>query len=589
MIPHRPLLKPVLALSLLALVTTISVLRTGFLFGISNNVFHVPLVLGWAQWPAFAGDAFYGSLGKFTSVVWPLLGLIANESQVGWLFLAGHFLSRLLSVLAIAWWLRAGAQATPAGTALALLACALSPWLVGASAVGGHGLWISYFTHSELTWGPLMAALVAALGGHWVLAAALAGVVFSLNAFIGVWALLMLGAVFLLADGGRQWRLLPRVALAFLLLASPALVWIARTVGGDTVNFSYIEYIRAYYPGHFLIEAAGRRELAIAGLSLGMGGLAAWLTPQPRFWWSVLGACALVFGVGAFLPYLLDHRLVFNLHLLRVDGVAQWLSVVLALSVLSVRLFGVRDDAVRLLSLLGLLSLLTSSREPLGLVVAVASLLAVVGLERWPAHLPGLLAAHRLAAARGMALLVLAVGVWRVEWTWLNGFLGAALAMAVLGWSPGRSPAAWLWASLPVVLLTLAPRVGQGLAWRLEDAHPAELTELTTWVRQQGVTGPVLMALSDRDERLDHFQLLSRQPVWVDWKQGAAVMWAPGFHAQWSQRYREVSALTSPPELARYAGANGLRWFLMPQAGAICPAPARERFRNSAYLLCEQP
>ena len=66
-------------------------------------------------------------------------------------------------------------------------------------------------------------------------------------------------------------------------------------------------------------------------------------------------------------------------------------------------------------------------------------------------------------------------------------------------------------------------------------------------------------------------------------------MWSPGFHAQWSQRYREVSALTSPPELARYAGANGLRWFLMPQAGAIYPAPARERFRNSAYLLCELP
>jgi len=69
-------------------VSLLSVIRTGFSFGVGNNVFHVPVVLGWAQQDAFAGDAFYASLTKFTSVVWPIVGWVANESNVGTVFLA---------------------------------------------------------------------------------------------------------------------------------------------------------------------------------------------------------------------------------------------------------------------------------------------------------------------------------------------------------------------------------------------------------------------------------------------------------------------------------------------------------------------
>lgn len=51
-----PCLALVVGIALLA--TVVSVIRTGFSFGVGNNVFHVPVVLGWAQQDAFAGDAF---------------------------------------------------------------------------------------------------------------------------------------------------------------------------------------------------------------------------------------------------------------------------------------------------------------------------------------------------------------------------------------------------------------------------------------------------------------------------------------------------------------------------------------------------
>ena len=84
-----------------------------------------------------------------------------------------------------------------------------------------------------------------------------------------------------------------------------------------------------------------------------------------------------------------------------------------------------------------------------------------------------------------------------------------------------------------------------------------------------------------------YFQLLSRQPVWVDWKQGAAVMWEPNFHDQWIQRHREVRSLKTPADFATYAQANGLRRFIVPQAGATCTDAATQLFRNNAYLMCE--
>jgi len=580
-----PRLALLVGLALLA--SVLSVIRTGFSFGVGNNVFHVPVVLGWAQQDAFAGDAFYASLTKFASVVWPILGWVANESNVGTVFLASHFLSRLLSLLAIAWLLVTHLRAPLPSTALALLVCVLSPWLVGPSPVGGHGLWVSYFTHSEVTWGPMLAALLAALAGRWALAAGLAGVVFAINAFVGVWLLAMLGMAFLLGGAQRAWAQLPKAALAFLLLASPALVWIARSMDGTSVAFSYIDYIRTYYAEHFLIEAATRRELAIAGMTAVAGFLAALLTPRPRFWWAVLGACVLVFACGVVLPYVLNSRLVFNLHLLRIDGVVDWLSVVLGIAVLTLRLGPDRDESVRVFAMLGLLSLLSSSSELIGLLFATFSLAAIVSIERGQRWVSPRLWAWRLHAARLFAALVVVVSAWFWAWSWLNGGLWVLMGTWAVGLRMGCSLRRPLWLFLPVAVLALLPHLGKNPKLQLEDSHPAALIELTDWVRRQGVQGPFLLSLAGKDRGYDAFQLLSRQPVWVDWKQGAAVMWEPGFHDQWMQRFREVTALKTPVEFAAYAQAHGLRSFIVPQAGANCPAASKQLFRNSAYLVCE--
>jgi len=578
---------PLLLGALVLLATALSVLRTGFVFGISNNVYHVPLVLEWTALSAFADDAFYATLGKFTSVVWPLVGAVASESNAGLVFFAGHVLSRGLALLAIGWLLVGHFRLPVQGVALALLVCVLTPWMVGASTLGVHGLWLSYFTHSEVTWGPFLAALGAALASRWVLAAALAGVVFSINAFVGVWLLAMLGTAFVVPGAERPWRQVGPGALAFALTAAPALLWILRSMGGGGVAFSYLEYIRTYYPEHFLIEAASPRELAIAGVSACVGVAAAVLTPRPRFWLAALGACALVFCAGAVLPYVLDHRIVFNLHMLRIEGVVHWLSVVLAVAVLCLRLGEGRDPVVRVFAMVGLLSLLSTLREPMGLAFTALSLAAIAGLEHAPARLPAGLRERRMGMALVFTGLVVALGAWRWEWTWLNACAWLLMVFWAVCLQAGRVPRQPLWLFLPIAVCALMPRWDEPLAFSLEASHPDGLTELTTWVREHRVEGPFLITLGGPDDDHDFFQLLSRQPVWVDWKQGAAVMWEPGFHAQWMPRYLEVRELKTPSDFARYARANQLKRFIVHQQGAECPTATRQRFRGGLYLMCE--
>jgi len=326
----------VVALTVLA--TMLSLVNTGFTFGISNNVFHIPLVLDWEHLPAFTGDAYYQSLRKFTSLVWPVVALVANDSNIETVFLAAHVLSRGFAMAVIAAFLVIQLRLRPLEALAAVIVVALTPWLVGGSVIGGHGLWIEYFSHSEVTWGFLLLSLMAGHSQRWTWTAALAGLVFDINAFVGIWLACMLGLAYCVQPPPRAWKQLLNSAAAFLLCAAPAIVWIFQSLAEIPVTFSFLEYIRTYYPDHFLIEATNGRTRAIFIILTALGFTATLLMPSPRYWFATLTASLLVFLVGMVLPYCLDHRLVFNLHMLRIGGVVQWLALLMAIISLSARL-----------------------------------------------------------------------------------------------------------------------------------------------------------------------------------------------------------------------------------------------------------
>lgn len=594
--PSRLTLWPGLALIVL-LATLLSIAMTGFEFGVGNNVFHLPYVLRYDELPALRADAATASLRKFTSVIWPALRAVGTEANVASLFFISHVLSRAAALLALAWLFRANGLTRPGQLVVAMCSVAACGWLAGSSPVGDHGLFIRYFTHSEVSWAPLVAAIVATQRRQLWLAAAFAGIAFLINAFVGLWTVAVLSVVVLARDGWRAGgRGLVVPAMVFVVVCAPVAVWIGLSLQGQAPvpAFSYIAYIRAYYPAHFLVEAASARDLLLLGLLAFCGLAAAWLSRDRRFWLSALGGAMLLLVIGAVLPYGLDHRFVFNLHLLRADGVLQFLALVLAIVVLVDMLAdGTQPPAARMLAALAAGLLVGPQAEPIALASCALclGLLVLVRLHAQrrllAAWQPGATAAAvwalaaMLAAAQSVHVGVTADAA--LHW------LLVAIVMGLVGRGPAGLP---VWVPVAWAMLAVASAGSAAMARKAQrDEAPvsgdAAWRELVQWVGASAMPGPFLVPVdAEARSRFYLFQLQTRKPVWVDWKQGAVVMWEPAFYWQWMPRMRAVSALRTAEEFGAYAADNAIEALVLPRRLGACPANTRAVFGNTAYQVC---
>lgn len=581
--------------------TVVSIMATGFRFGVNNNVFHIPYVLRYSELQVFYSDVFYNSLDKFTSVVWPFLRLVSTEQNIKQVFFISHFLSRALAFIALAWFFYANGVAKGKATFIALITAAVCPWLMGASVVGGHGLFISYFTHSEATWGPLIAALVAAQLGRLGLAAIFSGLVFSINAFVGLWLIIIL-AVTVLGNSTqrRDWRLLATSAFAFLFVSAPVAIWIAFSIKGKVPapEFSYIEYIRAYSPGHFLIEAAGPFALRNLAIVSYCGFVSAFLSTNRKFWLSAFAACVALFLAGAILPYLINHRFIFNLHLLRADGVLQFLALILSISV-SVRILFERRNTpvVPILAALSGVSLMTPEPEPLSLLICAISLslLAMIrlfeSLETFPSTLRIFLSKNYNYAVGLLVFLATAIELFHF------GISFGLIARWILIWSvlytltetKRSNPfvVTILWTLIVVVITISMVRWKSEVTTGKADSKNSALNEMKQWVHHSQLSGPFLFPVDPTNGNMfNEFQLHTQKTVWVDWKQGAAVMWEPSFYWQWMPRFNEVNALRTPDDFAAYGVKMKIPYFVLPIGIGKCPSNTNIIFENPAFSIC---
>ena len=619
-----------------------SVLVQGFDYGVSNNIFHVPYVLRWDALPGFAGDAFYQTLPGFASgLLWLLRGVV-SESTLPGVFLSLHVAGRIATFLALAWALQPLVPGRRARVAALVLVIA-APAMHGVSPVGEHGMLMGFFTHTELAWPFVVLCLGLATRGHIPGGALCAGLALCINTFVGLWLAWVVAALALARRAGLDRRERAAAAAAFLLAGLPVIVWTLATVLQQVPPeqaFSFRGYVRAYYPSHFLLESASGLAL------LNLGSMAVLATGACRHWqwhgWQrVVLALAGLLAVGAVLPYAWDHRLVFNLHLLRVDGVLV-LACTLLLAAAALRwtdgaspagywragclAFGCLSGQWPAVALaLGAAAVLPGRGMRLLVALVLGASLAVGWITGapWPAEHPEAaaalaLAAFALAAARvdggtadpgtGVAacaglvvLLLLGRQLGDV------GLTVTLLALLTAGWmmlarhlpAPGprrRANALALLAPARAgVALLLAGTVLVGWAehrQRTDATGPVDRdwVAMTGWFRQQALPGPVLVPLAPSGVSIDHnFQFHARVPVWVDHKQGAAVMWAPAFHDVWRPRMQEVGRLQSPGDYLEYARGQAIGVFVVERRhspGPACPSGSTALHGNASFAAC---
>ena len=146
---------------------------------------------------------------------------------------------------------------------------------------------------------------------------------------------------------------------------------------------------------------------------------------------------------------------------------------------------------------------------------------------------------------------------------WLVAASIVVLTLALLPWMARASPPRATLAFAVLLVAVTGIDGARAWSWRThadaaERAEREDAARLAAWAAEALPPGAVLTPVDlDPD-----FQWQSRHPSWVTWRSGAAVMWAPSFHPQWSTRMRDVLALHDAAARAAYACANGIPYVL---------------------------
>lgn len=542
---HIPASLPLLAL--FGTVATIAV--QGFAYGVGNNIFNIPLVLHDFDLPQFARDAYQQTLPRYVSPLFPALSLVATRETLPLLFLALHALGRFLTLWAMLRVVRlCGVGGLRLVFALALLV--VMPGLYGITDLGRQELYPSYFTHTTLAQAALLWGIVQLLERRFVAACVLAAVAFDINAFVGVWLAGPLLAAWAIDRPRLAWSTIVAGIAAGAVIAAPVAAWIVVVEARDHAPFDYVAFLWAYYPFHFFIDAASRGaivQLAAAVLAAAL----ALRTLNLRAGFTVGAGLLAVFLAGVLVGAVATSPLLLNLHLLRVDGP---LILLAACAVVAA--------AVR-----------AAGRDAFGTGCA-ALIAAGCGIAAWPIVLLGTLLLNLPApmCARLAAPL-------QPAWTWCTRRPAPVLAAALLFLATDAAALAAFKNRTPPPAST-EDRFYLGQSPAIPDWRDAKL-----WARDHTPANATFLVPT----MLPGFEMDALRKAWVDWKSGAAAMWAPSFHATWSARMAMQDAAATQDARVRLACAQGLDYAVLDwrqagspdgRVGGVAPV-----FRNRGFAI----
>jgi hypothetical protein len=517
-----------------AIASALSLLHKGFVFGIENNLFHLPIVAGLYDEPQYRDDAFIQSLRHFSSGVWLLLDNYQRHfGQPQLLFFVLAYLSRLLCFIGFLCCASlVGIVDRRDKIVFSLILCFVS-FLEGDSYAGTGGLFLNYFTHSEIANGTVLLAIYFAAKGRFSAATTAVGVTFFINAFMAFWLVPLLAviAVSLLTSRKATVGAICSQALVGLvpcvLLAMPVLNNIVgNSEFGKPLDFDFVNYLHQYFPRHVLIDAIPIADiLALVGVTL-VGGFALyWFGPAARELQAVHCGTILLYAIGIAIPFVTSAPVVLNLHLLRSSAIIHLLA---GLATAALATNWLRNDKAPVF-LPGCLIVLFVSPGGLAFSLCIPIILS--------AHFAQVTQPSDSSLRRILGYLVLAFAlaiVWPLS-TWQNLKFNRLFADSVREWTDVGN---WARTSTPSTAIFLVPS-----SPRTSSTSQAGTSDLTL-------------------SRTAIFEFISHRRVWVDYKRGAAVMWTPSYYLTWLARLTEANRLNSLDERVVYASRNGISYVI---------------------------
>ena len=549
----RPSVNRLEILLLGALGAAVSLALTGYQFGILNNLFHLPIVAALYDEPQFAGDRFIQSLRFFSSGVWMLLDGSSRYVSPYWLFLVLDYLSRLLSFIAFLCCATLLGVGTTRQRVIFVVILCFSSLLHGYSYPGNGGLFVNYFTHSEIANGTILLTFYFAARGRFAEALALNGLTFFINGFMAIWAIPPLGLIAGLLLWRRELTLRSVLRRAGAGLAIGALfalpvLWNfgSNPDAGGKIGIDFRRFLLEFYPDHVLFMIASPRHMvALATATVYGFACLFFLGERAAEFRAALWGSVLLYAVGIVLPSFTGLPLLLNFHLIRSSAVIHMLVALASASLATTWLCGGDRDRSKFFGPLLLLADCTwRSFLPIGLVAMAASVAA--RRSGWPRSL------FRLDYAVGAVLLL---------------FIWPRLTLQDVATNGTNSEQTGAWMA-----------VGE---WARSTTRPDAVFLIPTERLPGETTRAAAMADStafDPAQNAEIFEYASHRRVWVDFRRGAAVLWTPSYYATWWPRVSEVMALRTLADKVAYARRHGIDYVV-----DACPNDADDHSTVAAF------
>lgn len=526
---------------IIAIAAALSLYNSGFVFGIRNNAFHLPIVAALYDEPQYANDAFIQSLRYFSSGIWLILS--GWDRHIGYtesLFLGLSYLSRAVTFTGfLCCAALVGINSRFQQVVFCLLLCFLA-FLDGFSSAGAGGLFLNYFTHSEIANGTTLLAIYYGARGKIVASLTMLGATIFINVFMAIWLVppLFLIMLSLIKSGKMTFRQIVVKLLIglipIIIFAGPILFTILSNPDfGKPASFDFITYLREYFPIHFLIDSNSSADLIYLFSVALLGALSIQrLQPQAaELRIAYVGAIA-VYLIGAIAPYITHDPRVLSLHLLRSSANIHLLA---AFSSTAIATLWICDSNKKNLFVLGCLLAFFLNADKFSFVLGIP-IIAISYLVK-PAQ----------ASQSGRLGILIPLGCLLLAALPITAWPKAILQHSKVnreyaGTSEWERIGRWAMKTTPLDSVFLIP---PGDSKNVSQSNEADE------ISPASLSSPI-------------FEFVSHRQVWIDFRRGAAVLWAPTYYSIWRRRLSEVQGLVTPADRLAYARRNGINYLVEP-------------------------
>ena len=572
-------MRPGLALPIgLAVVVALALYGYACELGTENQPLQIPAIERRLDPGLFPADPLVEALDRYPSVFFPLAAAVRRQMPLERPFAALHLLTLVgvaTAMGALARRLGAGRMGVALAALLVLASPVIRPALFSRDTMVAH--WV---TPTTIAFPILILALGCLIAGRAGWAGVVAGLATYLHA-VGAGLFLWVAIPATILDGGigRTARLI----FTWALVSLPILVHLPAGALAGPSDPEFMALLRSYYPYHFFPSAEPRVVwvrllilIAAAWFALGTLPRSAAGTRMRR----TASAVLIPIAIGSIFAELWPSAAVTKLHLLRAD---RWFYVLLMAGLGVAAAAPTRDTQDARARWLGLALLAMAAGVLRGAYPLVAWGVVIAGLARF---------SNRRAIALPLCLIATGVALFHLASLKLaiTALLLSGLAVAACVPALGRRVLAAPGLRAAVIVLALielmgsAPTRGPAGFQFARPAFAPDWREIQVWAAS--ATPKTARFLTP--PRPGGFRVYGRRAAVVEWKDGAAMLWTPGFGPGWQARMKDVEqALAARDTTVLFGTARRYGADYAVVERALLPPGARPVYENAAFVVLE--